>query len=273
MKKSAKKILSLLAALCLVLQLPLAARAELTDEEYQLINDMVFSYKLSGDGAKSEIRTMLAELKKSNRSLGSVWEKIMDYWAYSNGDFPLNEGGLPDDLPQDKSLAIVVLGFELKPDGSMSDELIDRCTLALRCAEQYPEAYIIVTGGGTARNNYEVTEADSMAEWLSENGVSEERIIIENKSLTTAENAMLTYDIINTQYPEIESIAIVTSDYHVPLGCMLFTEQLLLGAYTQGETPVRVISNAAVKTKNLLPAETIPQQAKDVWSIASILFE
>ena len=273
MKNLAKKIAALLASVCLLVQMPVSARAEISDEQYKLINDMVFAYKMDPVGNQKEIRTMLRQLKKTDRNLGMVWENIMDAWARSNDDFELNEGELPDDLPKDNSLGIVVLGFELKPDGEMSEELIGRCTLALECANKYPEAYVIVTGGGTARNNHDVTEADSMSAWLQEKGIDKDRIIVENKSFTTAQNAMFTYDILKEKYPEIKDVAIVSSDYHVPLGYLLFTEQFLLAAYIEKEAPIRVISNAALKTKMIFPAETIPQQATDVWAIASILTE
>lgn len=50
---------------------------------------------------------------------------------------------LPDGLPDTDELCIVVLGFQLNPDGSMRDELINRLNVALRSAEKYPNAYIV----------------------------------------------------------------------------------------------------------------------------------
>lgn len=70
---------------------------------------------------------------------------------------------LPDGLPDTDELCIVVLGFQLNPDGSMRDELINRLNVALRSAEKYPNAYIVCTGGGTASGNASATEAGEMA--------------------------------------------------------------------------------------------------------------
>ena len=39
----------------------------------------------------------------------------------------------------------------------MKDELVNRLTVALRCAEKYPRAYIVCTGGGTAEKNENAT--------------------------------------------------------------------------------------------------------------------
>jgi len=43
-----------------------------------------------------------------------------DYWGYVNTDLVINKGSLPENLPGDDSLALVILGQGLKADGSMS---------------------------------------------------------------------------------------------------------------------------------------------------------
>ena len=91
---------------------------------------------------------------------------------------------------------LTVLGFELNDDGTMQDELIGRLTVALACAEQYPNAYVICTGGGTAKDNPDVTEGGLMGEWMLEHGLDKDRLIIEDQSHTTAENASNSYDIL-----------------------------------------------------------------------------
>ena len=50
----------------------------------------------------------------------------MDYWSYANNEMILYPDVLPEGLPKDDSLCIVVLGYELAPDGSMKKELIGR---------------------------------------------------------------------------------------------------------------------------------------------------
>lgn len=96
---------------------------------------------------------------------------------------------LPENLPQDDSLALVILGGGLNADGSMKDELIRRLNVGLDCAEQYPNAYVVCTGGATAKENKDVTEAGQMGAWLLENGLEEDRLILEDRSRSTIENA------------------------------------------------------------------------------------
>lgn len=172
------------------------------------------------------------------------WAAIIKYWNDANEKDFVNKDILPDGLPDDNSLCIVVLGYQLNADGTMKDELIGRLKTALDNADKYPNAYILVTGGGTASANSSATEADCMAEWLLENGIAEDKVIIENMSKTTAENALFSYAILNRDYPEVSSIAIVTSDYHIPLGCMLFNSEFMLDR-NKNIGDIAVVANSA----------------------------
>lgn len=49
------------------------------------------------------------------------------------------------------------------------------------------------------------------------------------------------------KYPTLKPLAIVTSDYHVQRGCLLYYSQLLLSAYDAGDNLLDVISNAGYK--------------------------
>lgn len=172
------------------------------------------------------------------------WAAIIKYWNDANEKEFINKDILPAGLPDDNSLCIVVLGYQLNADGTMKDELIGRLKTALDNADKYPNAYILVTGGGTASANSSATEADCMAEWLLENGIAEDKVIIENMSKTTAENALFSYAILDRDYPEVSSIAIVTSDYHIPLGCMLFNSEFMLDR-NKNIGDIAVVANSA----------------------------
>ena len=148
------------------------------EHTYQLVTDIIYTMRNRGEEEEASIRALLAELKEANPALGILWEGIADYWFYVCRDFTVNQGRLPDGLPTDDSLGITVLGFQLMSDGTMAPELIET---ALACAAQYPNAYLIVTGGGTAAGNQSVTEADAMAVWLEEHGIDRSKIIVENR--------------------------------------------------------------------------------------------
>ena len=209
-------------------------------EEARLIKDIILYYGCHGEAAAEEIQDLLVALKGKDAEQGKLWEDIMDYWRYVNTGLAINMKKLPEDLPKDDSLAIVILGAALNADGSMRDELIGRLQAGLACAEQYPNACVVCTGGGTAKENRDVTEAGQMGAWLLEHGLEKDRLILEDQSLSTIENAQYTLDILRREYPQAASLAIVSSDYHVARGALLFETASLMAKYE-----IRVVSNCA----------------------------
>ena len=212
-----------------------------TEKTYQLVSDLVYVCREEGTaegGAK--IAAILDELETEDKALARLWRGITDELAAVCAD-GAPAPGLPDGLPQDDSLCFAVLGFQLLYDGDMAPELLGRCETALQALRQYPKAYVAVTGGGTAFGNRKATEADVMAAWFQAQGIAPERIIIENRSLTTDQNAVNTCAILTESYPQIREIVVITSDYHMALGRMMFTEAALLHAWRSGgEVPYTV---------------------------------
>lgn len=147
---------------------------------------------------------------------------------------------LPDGFPEDDSLCLVGLGFQLNPDGTMRDELVERLKVMLSASEKYPNAIIVCTGGGTAADDPTATEAGRMAEWLEAQGVDPSRLIVEDRSLTMAQNAIYTFDILTERYPQVRQIAIISSDYHIATGTLLFGTEAILR-----DSDIEVVSNAA----------------------------
>lgn len=160
----------------------------------------------------------------------------MDLW-----EAPVSvNAALPGDLPQDDTLCLVALGFQLNPDGTMREELIQRLTVLLAASKQYSEAIIVCTGGGTAADDPTATEAGRMAEWLLDQGVDPSRVYVEDKSITTAQNAIFTFDILAEHCPQVKQIAIISSDYHIATGILLFGAEAILRG-----SPISVTDNAA----------------------------
>lgn len=208
------------------------------------INQCVLTIISDNVRKPGSVQVDIDKLAALDQESADRWEAIIKYWNDANEKDFVNKDILPDGLPDDNSLCIVVLGYQLNADGTMKDELIGRLETALDNADKYPNAYILVTGGGTASANSSATEADCMAEWLIENGIAEDKVIIENMSKTTAENALFSYAILDRDYPEVSSIAIVTSDYHIPLGCMLFNSELMLDR-NKNIGDIAVVANSA----------------------------
>ena len=213
------------AAVC-----PAAAEEEVTPRS--LIERIVVSY--AADQARDE--QAISVLSSVDSPLGEKWARIMDLW-----EAPVTiSDELPDGLPGDDSLCLVVLGFQLNPDGTMREELIGRLNVVLAASEKYPNAFIACTGGGTAAEDETATEAGRMAEWLEAHGIDPARLIVEDRSLTTAQNAIYTFDILEEKYPQVAQIAIVSSDYHIATGILLFSAEAILR-----DSGVQVDGNAA----------------------------
>ncbi len=211
----------------------------------EIIEEFVVDYGNYGDEASGHMKELLKELESVDKDLSERWERITKLWMSLEESQTLHYDVLPDGLPTDDSLCIVALGFQLAPDGSMREELLERLKVVLRSAQKYPNAYIVCTGGGTATLNPSATEAGEMAKWLIENGIEENRVIVEANSLTTAQNAIFTYDILTKDYPSVTQVAIVSSDYHIATGTLLFEAEAILRASGEAGESFRVVSNAA----------------------------
>ena len=196
------------------------------------IERMVISWAAYG----REDTKALEALKAADPALSEKWKRIMDLWQA-----PVEvHAALPEDLPTDDSLCLVVLGFQLNPNGTMRPELVERLKVALTASRQYPQAFILCTGGGTASDAPNATEAGRMAEWLQKQGVDPARILAEERSMTTAQNAIYTFELLAERCPQVQKIAIISSDYHIATGVLLFGAEAILR-----DSPVSIAGNAA----------------------------
>ena len=216
-------------------------------EPQAIIEEMVVDYGSYGSEAEEHIRTLLKELRAVDSDAAERWDSIMALWKSANTELTVWEGVLPDGLPETDELGIVALGFQLNPDGSMRDELIERLKVLKAGAEKYPRAWIVCTGGGTAAENPGATEAGKMAQWLIENGVAAERVLVEDRSLTTAQNAVYSYELLRERCPQVKQLAIASSDYHIATGTLLFEAEAILRAEKADAPDMQVVSNAAWK--------------------------
>ena len=216
-------------------------------DRQDIVEELVVDYGNYGSAAETHIQSLLKELRSVDADAAERWGSIMALWKSANTDLVIHESILPDGLPDTDELCIVALGFQLNPDGTMRDELIERLAVVKACAEKYPNALVVCTGGGTATENESATEAGRMSEWLIENGVAADRVIVEDASLTTAQNAICTYDILTERYPQVKQRAIVSSDYHIATGTLLFEAEAILRAEKAGTQAMQVVANAAWK--------------------------
>ena len=174
--KGKRTFLSLLLVVCIIFSMMMPVCA--AGDPNTVIQKMLNYYRFYESDAMTDVYRLLEELESIDPAKADNWRKIMTKWDYAVNHLESPYGCLPDGLPQDDSLCIVVMGYVLNRDGSMRDELIGRCQVALNSYRKYPNAYIICTGGGTASGNSNATEAGQMAKWLIEHGVDENHVIV-----------------------------------------------------------------------------------------------
>ena len=259
-----------LISLCFLLILPMAASAA-TETGQAIVRDLIAYYFHYREEAAGEIENQLQTMSSLDPREGELWSRIMEKWHWINEEMPINIECLPEGLPEDDSLCIVVLGFGLKDNGDMKPELISRLETALFCAEQYPESYVLCTGGETAYISG-ISEAGQMGAWLLENGLEEHRLILETKSMSTTANAQNSLRILREEYPQVSSVALVTSDYHIPWGYTCFTAEALCREYRNGDPPVEIISHAACETASP-ERDSMYSQAWGISIIADVAFD
>lgn len=245
----------ILAVMVSALVLALSSCGGPSRDSEEIVEDLVIAHASDPDDTQKNTKALLKELKSSDREAYKKWSEIMEVWRSVNTDLQINYDKLPDGLPQTDELCLVALGFALMPDGTMKEELVGRLRVLKNCAEQYPNALIVCTGGGTAAENKAVTEAGQMADWLLQHGIEAERIIVEDKSITTAQNAQLSYEILTNEYPQVTQLAIISSDYHIATGQLLFDAEAILEAEKPGKEKMKVVSNAAY----MAPAGTLSE--------------
>ncbi len=249
----------LMVSMMLFVPMNVSAASIITSDEESLISQVLTYFSEYTDGdfnedngwtasefkADIDIDRCLMELKKLNPSLGQAYTNIIDYWKYADTTMQINKDVLPDGLPNDNSLCIVTLGFQLNQiTGEMQPELIDRLNVTLASAKKYPNAYIVVTGGGTSPAAPDKTEGGEMAKWLIENGVNEERIIVENRAPTTVGNAIYSFELLKKK-PEVKSIAMISSASHIQRAVAIFKTVFELEAYKTNSESIEIISNAS----------------------------
>lgn len=103
---------------------------------------------------------------------------------------------------------IIVLGAQVRKSGP-SRVLRYRLDKAIEYLNENPETICIVSGGQGV--NEHISEAEGMAEYLKEKGIPSERIVLENKSINTAQNISNSKALME----EDASVGIVTNDFHV----------------------------------------------------------
>lgn len=114
---------------------------------------------------------------------------------------------LPQVLPSD---TLIVLGAQVKPDGSPSEILGIRLRVALETYQESPQ--MIITCGAQGADE-PMAEGEMMRDWLIARGVEAAHVVAETSSFNTRQNLQNAADIMRDK--GLSQATIVTSDYHV----------------------------------------------------------
>ena len=108
----------------------------------------------------------------------------------------------------DRADYAIVLGLALE-NGEPAPDLLARLDTAREYLKRYPEAHLILTGGNADESGR--TEAAVMRDILTERGVPEDRLILEDQAQTTKENFRNISGIVSMEGP----VVMISSDYHM----------------------------------------------------------
>lgn len=282
MKHTLKQLLSALMAIALALSLgtavswhqtavlqaedlPADSRDNASEAVKSAISHMIYAF---GQNDPQGVSQSLADLKAiSENDWFPVYENIMSFWSWCENDMVEHASICPDGLEDPAHHCFITLGYALNDDGTMTDELIGRLTVAKNCLDKYPQSRIVVTGG-VEKNGW--TEGVRMRDWLVANGIDESRIYVENKAPDTAGNATYSFDILY-KAGDIKTVSLISSQYHLRRGSILYYTEALLKARELNKTPIEFLGDMnagwprADKT-----AEPLSTKANSMYSICRV---
>lgn len=156
--------------------------------------------------------------------------------------------------PSDVNTTLIVLGC--KVDGTLPSKSLYRRLLA---AETYlkenPSVKCVVSGG--KGHNEGISEALCMYNYLTQNGISENRIFMEDKSTNTDENIRYSMQIIEKNNLN-SKVTIVTDGYHQFRASIIAKRNSVnLSGAVSANTPIEVLITYWVREWVAIPVEML----------------
>ena len=154
------------------------------------------------EGEKERLLALEKVSGQAADAVRNVLEETDELLKQSYGSEPQT-----DMIPQ----AIAVFGQTPKENGKPSAGLLSRLECALELAERFPDAKIILSGGDVKTK---FTEASVMKEWLLEQGVAEDRILLDERARDTYGNAIGILSI--CKEIKVHKVMVVGTILHLP---------------------------------------------------------
>ena len=174
---------------------------------------LIIAVLVLGTGWQRRARRMLILLALMGVGLSTI--------PFANWGFWLLENRFPEVTTLPKQVdGIIVAGGIIDPKRShergqpVIGGAVERLTAMVRLAKHYPEAKVIFSGGAGDLFQPEFKEAHYITPFIKEMGLKPERITFEDMARNTAENAQITYKML--QPKDAETWLLVTSAFHMP---------------------------------------------------------
>ncbi len=141
---------------------------------------------------------------------------------------------------------VIVLGCGVFSDGRLTLTLMNRLDAAKNYLNDHEEALCIVSGGQGPTEP--TSEAFAMKQYLVSNGLSEDRILLEDRSTSTKENLLFSKQVMENHDPKREkTAAIVTNDFHIFRSLMLANHVGIEASGIACPTPIYVRLNCYLR--------------------------
>lgn len=135
--------------------------------------------------------------------------------------------------PSGNTQAIIVLGAQVKEDGTLSLQLQWRMEETLRQYQLHPQRIVVC---GAQGSNEPAPEAHVMRDWLVARGVPADMILMDDASFNTRQNIANAKKLLPQ---DVERVLIVTSRYHLPRAMALASD---MGLEAEGAgSPIKLI--------------------------------
>lgn len=128
--------------------------------------------------------------------------------------------------PQEELDVLIILGARVESDGSPSPALRNRLTAAIDYLQAHPDTLAVASGGQGA--DEPMSEAECIRAELIGAGIDPNRILIEDRSTSTAENLAYSFNIL--QDTKL-SVGVVTNNFHIRRALLLARQAGFENAY------------------------------------------
>jgi uncharacterized SAM-binding protein YcdF (DUF218 family) len=139
---------------------------------------------------------------------------------------PLEQRFPPWDASRGVPAGIIVLGGALSPRVSAArgvvvlNEAAERLTVAVELARRYPQARVVYSSGNGSLVHADAEETRHALRQFEDLGLARTRILLEDRSRNTAENALFSKQLIKPKPGE--RWLLITSAYHMPRAVACF---------------------------------------------------